>query len=402
MEIMATPSNRLILQSDWDSAVRERNGKAWVSFKSATPPSEYSEVCGHGRSPEGLPYLTTKDEQFSVSDITKKSVVIAYNGETASLSRKFVAPTITFSAIHNPNKQVTGLDTSSGGLGVSSDSEGNLRLWQTDTGEVRRKLEGHVGDVYTCRFFPSGIVVLSAGSDMMVKVWSVETGACAATMTGHKAAILDTAIVDRGRNVITTSRDGTAKLWDVGQQQCLTTFEELRGDVNCCSLGSPENSIDLGPANNALSDREVSTDGKMLLLGCENRSVQGFGLQSREQIFCLNCDSAVNACTFVSEVFAVCGTQEGRVYVLDLRNTSTPLTSWKESRGPVLSLLAHKGGFFVSTGDGSCFHVSDDWATSTELTGSDCDPLYKVCSDGTSIYTACRDGAIRRYSLTYL
>ena len=54
----------------------------------------------------------------------------------------------------------------------------------------QRNLEGHVGDVYTCGFFPSGIVILSAGADMMVKIWSAETGACATTITGHKAGIL--------------------------------------------------------------------------------------------------------------------------------------------------------------------------------------------------------------------
>ena len=58
--------------------------------------------------------------------------------------------------------------------------------------------------------------------------------------------MLDSAIVDRGRNIVTTSRDGTAKLWDVGQQTCLATFEEIGGDVNCCSLDFPENSIQLG------------------------------------------------------------------------------------------------------------------------------------------------------------
>ena len=51
----------------------------------------------------------------------------------------------------------------------------------------QRDLEGHYGDVYTCRFFPSGIVVLSGGADMQLKVWSAETGKCAANIIGHTA-----------------------------------------------------------------------------------------------------------------------------------------------------------------------------------------------------------------------
>ncbi|KAH9500223.1 Proteasomal ATPase-associated factor 1 [Bulinus truncatus] len=398
---MTAPLDRLILQSDWEQVLRERNGKAWVAFKSSAPPSEYSEIIGHGLSPEGLLYLTAKDKEFRISDITKKSIVITYSGENATLSKKFVAPTITFTGLHTPKKQVTCMDTTSGGLGVSCDSEGKLKVWETGSGEIRRELQGHVGDVYTCRFFPSGIVILSAGADTMVKIWSAETGSCAATITGHKAAVLDSAIVERGRNIVTTSRDGTAKLWDVGQKACLATFEDIGGDVNCCSVDIPENTIELG-SRISESDREVLTEGKMLLLGCENGTFQGFGLASREQIFSLQLGSAVNTCAFVSEIYSVCGSQDGQIYVVDLRNTSKTLKSWKESRGPVLSLLGHKGGFFAATGDGSCFHVNERWETTTELTGSDCDPIYKVTTDGRNIYTSCRDGYIRRYSLNFI
>ena len=52
---------------------------------------------------------------------------------------------------------------------------------------LQRDLIGHVCDVYTCKFFPSGIVILSGGADMQLKVWSAETGQCAATIFGHKA-----------------------------------------------------------------------------------------------------------------------------------------------------------------------------------------------------------------------
>jgi len=52
---------------------------------------------------------------------------------------------------------------------------------------MQRRLEGHYGDVYTCRFFPSGVVILSGGADTQLKIWSAETGQCAATLTGHAA-----------------------------------------------------------------------------------------------------------------------------------------------------------------------------------------------------------------------
>ena len=71
---------------------------------------------------------------------------------------------------------------------------------------LQRQLSGHLGEVYTCRMFPSGVVVLSGGADMQLRIWSAETGRCAATLRGHTGAVLDTAIVERGRNIISAGR----------------------------------------------------------------------------------------------------------------------------------------------------------------------------------------------------
>lgn len=71
---------------------------------------------------------------------------------------------------------------------------------------LQLNLKGHVGDVYKCRFFPSGVVVLSGGADMQLKIWCAETGKCPATLTGHTMAITDVAIVERGRNIISVSK----------------------------------------------------------------------------------------------------------------------------------------------------------------------------------------------------
>lgn len=51
-------------------------------------------------------------------------------------------------------------------------------------------MSGHALDVYTAKFFPSGVVILSGGADTQIKVWSAQTGECAATMTGHQAGMI--------------------------------------------------------------------------------------------------------------------------------------------------------------------------------------------------------------------
>jgi proteasomal ATPase-associated factor 1 len=34
-----------------------------------------------------------------------------------------------------------------------------------------------------------------------------------------------------------------------------------------------------------------------------------------------------------------------------------------------------------------------------QLTGPDCDPVYDISFDGTYVYTACRDAAVRKYDV---
>lgn len=67
-------------------------------------------------------------------------------------------------------------------------------------------MQGHCGDIYCCRWFPSVKVVLSSGADLRIKIWSAETGECVGTLVGHTKAVTDLAIVDRGRNIISVSK----------------------------------------------------------------------------------------------------------------------------------------------------------------------------------------------------
>ena len=53
-----------------------------------------------------------------------------------------------------------------------------------------------------------------------------------------------------------------------------------------------------------------------------------------------------------------------------------------------------------SPADGSCYSVNpSDLTLKSELTGSDLDPVREVTADTYHVFTACRDGVIRKYQL---
>ncbi|KFO24022.1 Proteasomal ATPase-associated factor 1 [Fukomys damarensis] len=261
----------------------------------------------------------------------------------------------------------------------------------------KRVLEGHVFDVNCCRFFPSGLVVLSGGMDAQLKIWSAEDASCAATFKGHRGGILDTAIVDRGRNVVSGSRDGTARLWDCGRSACLGVIADCGSSINGVAVGAADNSINLGsPEQIPIYPRNMTVFASTAFV----REQCQLLLPEVNQVFLFIGSDAFNCCTFLSGFLLLAGTQDGNIYQLDVRSPRAPVQVIHRSGAPVLSLLNFRDGFIASQGDGSCFIVQQDLDYAIELTGADCDPVYKAATWEKQIYTCCRDGLLRRYQLS--
>lgn len=404
--------SRILIQHDWNEG-----DDSWLMVKT---PGEKSLRGSYNDSSS-----SSDNDGFVVSKYRKTLIGVSH--PRAGYAALFAAPSAVWPGIHDKGGVVS-LDATEGGLGASSSSKGELNVWTSANGEVRRRLEGHIDCIYTTRFFPSGTVVLGGGADFRLRIWSVETGACAATLTGHRGAVNAVGIVERGRNVVSGGSDGAVKLWDVGQSATLHTFDDLGlGVINDISLGVADRRSG-GETSASQNDREIGTEGKFLIVAGEGGSAGGVGngdvgggriaglvLKSRENFFELPTPSAVNACLAIDDRTFAYGLQDGTFAVADVRNMKSSLHVEKESRGAILHMRHFRsGGFLVATQDGSAFYVpskvytcasssSDgrsEGAAVLELTGPDSDPVYEVASQGNNvIFTACRDGIVRKYSI---
>ncbi|KAG1689938.1 Proteasomal ATPase-associated factor 1 [Nymphon striatum] len=393
----------LVIQSDWNEVLKDKNGEAWVSCynnhdaDSVDNKGIYGSLKNVGvSSGDNLPFITGSGK-FSVEKVNQKSINIKH--EDPNCSCLFVAPISTFPALHKKN--INCLDTSSGGLGVSVCTDCKLRVWNSADGCVRRELDGHLGDVYVCKFFPSGLVILSGGADLQLRIWSIETGKCHVVLKGHVGAIHDVAIVGRGKNILSVSKDGTVRLWNCGSECCIGIIYKHDSSLNCCCISEiSDNQFDLGQRTVAEDELEIDTTRKLLFVGAEDGFIKGFGLHSHVQIFEYNCGSPVNTCTTVSPCQVVCGTQNGSIFLFDITQPNAPILTWRYSSSPVLSVIKYKDGFFSSKGDGVCVFMTPNNDKMIQLTGSDCDPVYSLAFDGSNIFSSCRDGTIRKYSPT--
>ncbi len=69
---------------------------------------------------------------------------------------------------------------------VTGSWDNSAKVWDTQTGQVIRKLEGgHTSFINTATFSPDGQTILTASDDGTAKLWSVETGTVMRSLVGH-------------------------------------------------------------------------------------------------------------------------------------------------------------------------------------------------------------------------
>ena len=99
---------------------------------------------------------------------------------------------------------------------------GELKLWETHTGEQVRTLEGHLHTVGSVAFSPDGDVLASGGGwyDDTVRFWDTRTGEEVRILEGHTG--VDSIAFSPYGVKLATASSGSVRLWDT------RTWEQLR------------------------------------------------------------------------------------------------------------------------------------------------------------------------------
>jgi WD40 repeat protein len=108
---------------------------------------------------------------------------------------------------------------------ISGDFGGDLKLWDTTTGKLVRKISADEhGYIQSVIFSPDGTRVLSGHSDGNVKLWDAATGMLMRSFVGHFDRITSLAFSSDGKRVISVSSDGTIKVWNPLSGELLATL----------------------------------------------------------------------------------------------------------------------------------------------------------------------------------
>jgi len=114
---------------------------------------------------------------------------------------------------------------------LSGNDNGEVMLWDLESGRRLRTLKGHRKDIVADDFCPGGRRALSGGGDGTIRRWDLDTGKCQLTPVSHEGWVRSVAFSPDCRRALTGS-DGTVRLWD------LETCERLLvlGKSDCAAV----------------------------------------------------------------------------------------------------------------------------------------------------------------------
>ncbi|KAJ1983840.1 hypothetical protein H4R34_001031 [Dimargaris verticillata] len=298
---------------------------------------------------------------------------------------------------------IASFDVSPGeSLYVVGGAASQLEVIDAESGASNARLVGHKGDITSCRFFPSGQVVLSAASDWSLKIWSVADGSSPATLIGHHKTVTDTAIIDRGRTVVSASLDGTVRLWECGSSRELTQFQLAEDTGNTVIASSTVNAVHqlalAAPIGTSLAPTDaggLSSDSQLCFAATESGALYGLDLQSGQRAVAITTSTHLGPRTAIAvssrNHCVASGSTDGVVELWDWRNVQQPLAAFQRNGAaindmlflsentdptgmPPLGCVTQDGCAFIAQSTGT----DESYWVTHELTGADIDPLTTI------------------------
>ena len=111
---------------------------------------------------------------------------------------------------------------------ATGDTDCQVRVWDSQTGQLRLICRGHENWVRAVTFSPDGKLIASCGADQTIRLWNAADGVAVKTLAGHNHEVFALAFSAVGANdkfvLASAGGDHNIKLWDVQTGACLKTL----------------------------------------------------------------------------------------------------------------------------------------------------------------------------------
>jgi WD40 repeat protein/serine/threonine protein kinase len=230
-------------------------------------------------SPDGRRLASSEGKTVKIWDATTGNAVWTSPEQRAPLS------TIAFSP--------DGRSVASGSADLSGRVHAEVKLWDAQTGELRRTL---------LAFSPDGQRLASGGMDHTIKLWDVATGRETLTLRGHQLPIRGVAFSPDGRQLASASLDRTVRVWDA------TPLEERPGEEPLTLPVNPDGGV---------LDVAFHLDGERLATAADD--IKLWNRHTGKKLFSLADSEGCECIAFSPDGQRLAGGKDGQVKVWDVR-----------------------------------------------------------------------------------
>jgi polar amino acid transport system permease protein len=153
---------------------------------------------------------------------------------------------------------------------VAAGDGAEIQIWDAQTGQRIRKLEGywedesqeewlgHQEDVTALVFSPDDQLLVSGSADKVITFWDLETGEAKWLGEGHFSEINELIFDQDGKNVLAASADFKAKIWRVPGGKSTDTFVGHLSGVNTVANGPQTNTFLTGGDDGSIRVWDIS------------------------------------------------------------------------------------------------------------------------------------------------
>ncbi|KAI0080168.1 nuclear distribution protein PAC1 [Panus rudis PR-1116 ss-1] len=107
-------------------------------------------------------------------------------------------------------------------LVVSASDDSTMKVWDWETGELDRTIQGHTRRVSDCEYDSKGKYLVSGSHDLFIKLWDVDNEyKNIATFRGHEHSISTVRFLPGDDRIVSAGRDHTVRIWEIATTHCV-------------------------------------------------------------------------------------------------------------------------------------------------------------------------------------
>ncbi|MGK0188154.1 MAG: WD40 repeat protein [Verrucomicrobiales bacterium] len=226
-------------------------------------------------------------------------------------------------SIRHPGRNCSGLRFISESQIATTADDGSIRIWDLDSGNQLKLLQGHSSSVTSIDISLDGKLLASGGRDRTVLLWDLESGNRLATYSAHANAVSSVRFHPEGRILASGDQSGMLRFWDLRSGLLSNSMSACANEISAidfspnghklavadadglvCLFGMGTGKLEaiLEGHNGGVSDVAFSQDGTIVATASSDRSVALWEAQGPDRAITNAHDQEILAMDWVGDI----------------------------------------------------------------------------------------------------